>query len=161
MSSKRSGSPRFINLKPKSRKASDLARASSKKTNTRCELLLRKALKERRLSYSLHAEDMPGCPDVIFRSERVAVFVDGDFWHGHNLRARLSKLSKGHNGSYWVNKILSNVRRDRRNTSLLKRHGWGVIRVWESDLYRDSESMALIVADTVQRRRRRKKIIRN
>jgi DNA mismatch endonuclease (patch repair protein) len=64
----------------------------------------------------------------------LAVFVDGDFWHGKNLSSRLEKLSKGHNSEYWIRKIKSNVARNRRVRRELRALGWKVIRAWEGEI---------------------------
>jgi DNA mismatch endonuclease (patch repair protein) len=69
------------------------------------------------LRYRSHAKDLPGKPDIVFRRQRLAVFVDGDFWHGRDWEARRRKLAAGHNASYWLAKIGYNRERDRRGTS--------------------------------------------
>src|SRR5882724_2685179 len=75
-------------------------------------------------------QDLPGKPDFIFKSKRLAVFIDGCFWHGCPKCYRLPQ----DNRSYWREKVVSNRRRDRRRTSQLRRLGWGVMRVWEHRL---------------------------
>lgn len=100
-------------------------------------MLLRKELWRRGLRFRLHASDLPGKPDIVFRRARVAVFCDGDFWHGRRFRERLEKLARGSNAAYWTAKIAANVARDRRNTRSLRAAGWMVVRVWETDILRD------------------------
>lgn len=139
----------FAGLAPASAKTSKAARASSRKTNTKCELLLRRALWARGLRYRLGMRGVPGNPDIIFPHARVAVFVDGDFWHGRNLEARVLRLSSGHNPDYWTAKIRSNVERDRRVTVELEMEGWRVIRVWESEVLRDCQAVCTQIADVV------------
>lgn len=148
----RTHSVSFAGLIPRSPTTSNIARASSKKKHTRCEVVLRKALWAQGLRYRLHTPHLPGRPDLVFIGAQIAVFVDGDFWHGRNLRTRLRNLNRGHNSSYWVNKISNNVRRDRRNTLLLKEAGWDVIRVWETDLYRDKDGTAQSIARIVRKK---------
>src|SRR5438128_6164573 len=75
-------------------------------------------------------QPIPGHPDFIFRRERVAVFVDGCFWHGCRWHCRIPK----DNHSYWERKIDGNADRDRLNTRLLRKSGWRVIRVWAHSL---------------------------
>lgn len=70
------------------------------------------------------------------------MFCDGDFWHGRDLDERLSRLRDGHNASYWVAKISTNVVRDRRVTSGLEEAGWLVLRFWEGDLRRSPAEIA-------------------
>jgi DNA mismatch endonuclease (patch repair protein) len=122
--------------------ASRLARYASKKRGTKCELAMSRALRKLHLSFSSNVRDVDGCPDFVFRSKRTAVFVDGDFWHGRNMAIRLKRLAVGSNGAYWTKKIKSNVRRDTRVRSRLRRHGWSVLRVWESDVHADADRVA-------------------
>lgn len=122
----------FKGLKAASATTSGIARAASKKRNTRCEVLLRKELWQRGLRYRLHARALPGRPDIVFVRARLAVFCDGDFWHGRNLEQRLAKLAGGHNAAYWVKKVQTNVDRDARNVAALVAAGWRVLRFWEA-----------------------------
>ena len=126
--------PNFSCLAPASATASRVAKASSKKRDTKPELALRRALYARGLRYRVDCHDLPGKPDIVFRGARVAVFVDGDFWHGRDLEARIAKLKNGHNAAYWVEKIRGNVERDRRHNSSLREAGWTVLRFWERDI---------------------------
>ena len=67
-------------------------------------------------------------------SARVAVFCDGDFWHGRNWPRLRTQLARRANSTYWIAKIGANRTRDRRQTNLLRRLGWSVVRVWETDV---------------------------
>jgi DNA mismatch endonuclease, patch repair protein len=80
--------------------------------------------------------NLPGKPDFIFPRERIAVFVDGDFWHGNPRKFRLPRS----NVDYWAKKILANKRRDRRISRLLRSLGWSVLRFWQTSL-RDEEAI--------------------
>lgn len=104
-------------------------------------------------SYRVDPANVAGRPDVVFSRERVAVFCDGDFWHGRNLETRIAKLEKGHNAPYWIEKICGNVARDRRVTLQLETEGWTVLRFWETDVKKDASSIAEVVASTVRERR--------
>ena len=75
-------------------------------------------------------QNLPGKPDFLFKSEKVAVFVDGCFWHGCSEHCRMPKS----NTDYWETKIAYNVRRDHRVDKVLRRNGWSVLRVWEHSL---------------------------
>lgn len=145
--------PSFAGLKPRTIEFSRLARASSKKRDTSCERLLRKALHRAGLRYRTHADELVGCPDIVFSQSRVVVFVDGDFWHGRDLDKRIHRLRRGHNPRYWVSKIKSNVERDRRITSKLRRAGWSVVRVWESDIQRNIEPIITRLLRAIGRRK--------
>ncbi|MDB4954348.1 MAG: vsr [Myxococcales bacterium] len=143
----------YVGLRPKSKSAARAARGSSKKRDTRCELVLRKALTAAGLRYRVDTDDLPGRPDVVFRGARVAVFCDGDFWHGRNLAARVAKLAEGHNAPYWVAKITTNTERDARNTRALEEQGWMVLRYWETDIHKDAAGIAADVVVHVHERR--------
>lgn len=122
---------------PASEKASKAARGASKKVGTQPELLLRRALWALGLRYQKNVGDLPGKPDLAFRRRRVAVFCDGDFWHGRNWERRKAKLATGNNSAYWVAKIERNMQRDRINTIRIERAGWRVVRLWEGDIKAD------------------------
>lgn len=96
------------------------------------ELTVRAALKARGHSFETNVRGLPGCPDVVFREAQVAVFVDGDFWHGFRFDAWRDKLSEK-----WEAKIEATRRRDQRNMRRLRRQGWKVLRLWEHQVERD------------------------
>jgi DNA mismatch endonuclease (patch repair protein) len=93
------------------------------------ELALAGALASRGLQWESHARNLPGRPDFVFRTAKVAVFIDGDFWHGRNFAEWRHKLSEK-----WEAKIASNRRRDRVNDRALKAMGWRVLRIWEHQI---------------------------
>jgi DNA mismatch endonuclease (patch repair protein) len=138
--------PRYSSFTPTSEAASRI-KQRNRAHNTRPELLLRKEIWRRGLRYRLHAKDLPGKPDLVFRRARVVVFCDGDFWHGRRWEARREKLARGANAPYWTAKIAANLARDRRNTRLLRAGGWTVIRLWETDIVRNLAH----AAETVER----------
>lgn len=82
-------------------------------------------------------QNVIGRPDFVFRRRRLAVFVDGCFWHGCRRHFRMPQ----DNRQYWENKILRNSRRDRATTRHLRRSGWRVLRLWEHSL-KDTELVA-------------------
>jgi DNA mismatch endonuclease (patch repair protein) len=97
---------------------------------------------------------LPGKPDVVFKSCRVLVFCDGDFWHGRNWRSLKKSLGAGTNSDYWLAKIESNRKRDRLTNIRLRKAGWRVIRLWETDINRDPVSAATLIKDVLRRSRR-------
>jgi DNA mismatch endonuclease Vsr len=134
--------PSYRGLEPASEAASIRARASSKKVGTRCEVLLNTSLAALNCDYECNSTALPGKPDFAFSSRRLAVFCDGDFWHGHFLKTCLNKLRRGHNHKYWVAKISANVVRDQRVRKQLRRLGWSTMRLWESTILRDPDAAA-------------------
>lgn len=92
---------------------------------------------------------MPGKPDVAKPRAKLAVFIDGDFWHGYNFEEKRKRLPAG----YWVTKIEGNMARDRRVDAALLEAGWKVLRVWDRDLKtkaRAEQSLALIKSFLLQ-----------
>jgi DNA mismatch endonuclease, patch repair protein len=144
--------PSYRGLRPASKSASAAARGASVKTNTRCELLLRRELWRRGVRYRLHYSGLCGRPDIVFPRQRLVVFCDGDFWHGRDLDVRLARLAHGHNAAYWIAKVTRNVERDEEQTRILESSGWAVIRLWESDIVRRLSEAAdrVIAAATVR-----------
>ena len=105
--------------------------------STKPELLLRKALWKENLRYRVNYKASPGKPDIVFTKYHIAVFCDGDFWHGHNWAIRGLKSLDEELAGYsepWQKKILHNVDRDKEVNMKLHALGWTVIRFWESDI---------------------------
>jgi len=130
--------------------------ASVRAKDTKPEVALREALRVAGLSFLAHPTDLPGHPDLVFLRERVAVFVDGDFWHGRQWRLRghrsLAKQFAGSpNRTYWIKKITRNVERDALTTRTLRRLGWRVVRVWESDLKANPQRCVRRVCRAIQK----------
>ncbi|MEX8193115.1 very short patch repair endonuclease [Comamonas guangdongensis] len=99
-------------------------------TDTGPELLLRKALWKKGLRYRLHSKIEGTRPDIVFKSRRLAIFIDGCFWHGcplHYVRPRSRS-------EFWAEKLRSNTARDQAQTSLLVEKGWTVLRFWEHEV---------------------------
>lgn len=149
MTSKGKG-PSYDGYQPASAKASAAARGSSRKSDTRCEMALRKAIWRLGLRYRKNVAGLPGKPDIVFPGSRLAIFCDGDFWHGRDWIRRRHGISKGTNAGYWIAKIERNRSRDRENTEALKAAGWKVLRYWESEILRDAEAIAEEVAVRLQ-----------
>ncbi len=118
-------------------------------------MLLRSEIWRLGLRFRKNVRSLPGKPDLVFPAARVAVFCDGDFWHGRNWRALRRKLQRSANAAYWIAKIKSNRQRDIRNTKLLEKDGWYVIRLWESDIKQDPHSVAVYVKRVVTSQRGR------
>lgn len=114
--------------------------------NTGPERRLRSALWALGLRFRIHAATPAGRPDVVFPRQRLAVFIDGCFWHGcplHYVRPR-SRLD------HWVAKLRTNVNRDRQQTLELEGLGWRVVRVWEHEVYEDLQDVVRRVRDALE-----------
>ena len=108
--------------------------------NTKAELSFRKVLSAevypKGFRYRLYYKKIIGSPDIVFVKQKIAIFIDGDFWHGR----RYGKEGEGKNWKkFWKDKIEENIRRDRRVNRRLKKEGWKVIRIWESDVKKKGE----------------------
>lgn len=141
--------PSYKGLKSSSERASKALSGSSKHADTNCERVLRSTLWRMGLRFKKNVRSLPSKPDIVFSRQRLAVFCDGDFWHGRNWEERERKLKKGANPGYWVAKIRSNMERDLRYSEQLKELGWTVIRLWEGDIASDPIAAARIVAEAV------------
>lgn len=119
------------NLTPAQR-SYNMSRIRSK--DTLPELTIRRLVHLRGMRFRKHKKELPGQPDLVFSKCKVAVFIDGDFWHGWQFPRWKAKLAP-----YWKNKIDGNRRRDRRNHQRLRRYGWQVIRIWEHEVKEDAE----------------------
>jgi DNA mismatch endonuclease, patch repair protein len=100
--------------------------------NTGPEQVIGKELANQKLRFESHPTDLPGRPDIVFRPSKVAVFIDGDFWHGWRFPLWQHKLSKK-----WRDKITANRIRDAKNFRKLRHLGWKVIRIWEHQTERE------------------------
>jgi DNA mismatch endonuclease, patch repair protein len=128
-------------------------------SENRAEVALRKALHAMGLRYRKYRCDLPGCPDFVFVREKIAVFVDGDYWHARVLVERgpraLTRSLRTPNKDYWIRKFRHNVARDRAATRALGKAGWRVLRYWESDVRRNTMTLARHVRRVVEARRKR------
>jgi DNA mismatch endonuclease, patch repair protein len=97
--------------------------------NTGLELKVREALEKRNIKFETYAKDLPGNPDILFRDIKVAVFVDGDFWHGYRFPQWKANIPQ-----FWQDKIEKTRIRDKRNFRRLRRMGWIVIRIWQHQI---------------------------
>lgn len=123
--------------------------------DTRPEIILRKTV------YSLgvrgwrcHRTDVPGKPDLSFGRGKLAIFVDGAFWHGHP-----SKYWRGRSGEYWDDKISRNINRDRAVNEQLVALGWNILRLWDFEVESDPLASAARVDDALRRVRIGERII--
>lgn len=119
--------------------------AAIRSRNTRPEQALRRALREMGLTgYRCHHPRLPGKPDIAFTRQRVAVFIDGAFWHGHP-----SHFTFGKFGGYWDQKIRRTQERDREHENALTEAGYDVLRFWDFEVNERVEECAAQVACVV------------
>lgn len=131
------------NLTPKQRSYC-MSRIKGKDTGP--EMKVRSALHKKGLRFRKHVKDLPGKPDIVFRKAKVAVFIDGDFWHGYRFPAWEDKVS-----DFWRKKITGNRKRDARNHRKLRSKGWKVIRIWQHEVERDFETCLDRIVESLDR----------
>ena len=128
--------------------------SSVKSKDTKPERILGRAIWKLGLRYRKHYK-LIGKPDFVFVKAGIAVFCDGDFWHGNNWRIRnLGSLDNEleNYSEFWRNKILRNIERDKKVNDTLKKEGWTVIRFWESDIKHGPDKCAKKVLNLYQRK---------
>jgi DNA mismatch endonuclease (patch repair protein) len=102
--------------------------------NTRPERTIFARLKQHNVEFATHVKDLPGRPDIVLQQARVAVFLDGDFWHGWRFPLWEHKLSEK-----WRTKIAETRERDHRNFRMLRKRGWRILRIWEHQIERSPD----------------------
>ncbi len=135
-----------MKVRPARRSAEEVSAIMSKvrSRDTTPEVVLRKALWSKGLRYRLYSSDLPGKPDIVVPSKGLAIFVDGDYWHGgqwsrRHLVSLEEQFSETDSKSYWLKKIRKNMERDCSTTAALLSDGWTVLRFWESEIKKNLE----------------------
>ncbi len=108
-----------------------------KQRDTDIELALRSELHARGLRFRKNLKSLPGSPDIVFTKTKIAIFVDGHFWHGYQFSKWKHKLTP-----FWCKKIEDNIKRDRRNFRKLRQSGWLVIRFWQHEVEKNLSTSA-------------------
>lgn len=103
-----------------------------KSVNTKPEILLRKALWAKGYRYRVHPKSIPGKPDILITKYKLAIFVDGEFWHGHDWQTKKKKLKT--NSAFWIPKIERNMQHDEEVNQQLQELGWTVMRIWQQHI---------------------------
>jgi len=101
------------------------------------ERKLAKALWHRGLRYRLNYRKLPGSPDIAIPKYRLAIFVDGEFWHGENWEERKNTFKR--NKEYWIAKIEENIERDKRVDKELVEMGWEPVHFWEKQVKKECD----------------------
>ena len=132
----------------KKERSAIMSRVKSSGTNIELRLLgcVRPLWKIER--YRRNAKNVPGKPDIVFPRSKIAVFADGDFWHGRNYE----RESRGYK-KFWRNKIAINIERDTKVNKRLRKEGWKVLRFWKTGILKDPEKCAQKIIKTLDTRR--------
>src|SRR5260370_3183528 len=112
---------------------------------TDIELLVARELRLRGYRFRRNVTALAGSPDLVFAQDKLAVFIDGDFWHGFRYPCWRHKLQP-----FWRNKIETNRKRDQRNFRRLRRAGWNVVRIWQHEIETDIAGCLERIVDLLQ-----------
>lgn len=108
--------------------------------NTSLEKEVGKELFKLGYRYRKNVRSLPGCPDIVFKSNKVAIFIDGDFWHGYRFNHWVKRLKP-----FWRKKISDNIRRDIRNRKDLQKNGWKVINIWQHEIVKNNDYIEKVI----------------
>ncbi len=103
-----------------------------KAKNSKPEMIFRRALWQEDIRYRTHVKTLPGSPDIAIKKYRLAIFVDGVFWHGYQWDVQKKRIKT--NRHFWIPKIERNMQRDRQNKEALENAGFTVMRFWEHEI---------------------------
>lgn len=120
-----------------------------KSKDTSIEVKLRKALWKKGFRYRKNYSKLPGKPDIALTKYKIAIFCDGEFFHGKDWQVLKPKLENGNNSEYWVSKISRNRKRDDEINKRLLFEGWTVIRFWGNDIKNHTDECVKVVEETV------------
>lgn len=113
------------------------------------EKKLRKALWDRGYRYRKNYKDLPGKPDIVLTKYKIAIFCDGEFFHGKDWEILKPRLEKSNNSEFWEKKIKRNIERDEEVNKQLLFLGWTVIRFWGQDIMRNTEECVRVVEEII------------
>ena len=117
--------------------------------DTSIELTLRKALWSKGYHYRKNYKDVPGRPDIALTKYKIAIFCDGEFFHGKDWEILKPRLEKGKNPDYWIPKIERNMERDLEKDKELLFYGWTVIHFWGKDILKNPEECVRVIEEVI------------
>lgn len=121
-----------INMRKENKESRSRIMASIKGKDTKIELTLRKLLWKKGYRYRKNYSKLPGTPDIVFIKEKIAIFCDGEFWHGYHWEENKVKIKT--NRTFWIKKINKNIERDKKINTILESQGWTVVRFWGKEI---------------------------
>ncbi len=120
-----------------------------KSKDTAIEVLLRKALWKKGIRYRKNFQALPGKPDIAITKYKIAIFCDGEFFHGRDWEVLKPRLEKSNNSQYWISKISKNRERDDQVNKQLLFRGWTVIKFWGNDIKKHTEECIQVVEEAI------------
>lgn len=112
--------------------------AKIKGKNTKPEMKLRRALWAKNIRFRIHNKDLPGKPDIVIKKYRLAIFIDGEFWHGYQWEKNKKQIKS--NRAFWIPKIERNIQKDRSADRELKALGYTVFRFWANEVNKNLDA---------------------
>ncbi|MDE6619534.1 MAG: very short patch repair endonuclease [Lachnospiraceae bacterium] len=120
-----------------------------KNKDTKIEVLLRKELWSRGYRYRKNVKSLPGSPDIVLTKYRIAIFCDGEFFHGKDWEVLKPRLEKSNNSEFWIRKISKNREHDELVNKKLFYEGWTVIRFWGNDIKRHMDECIRVIEEAI------------
>ena len=117
--------------------------------DTAIEIRLRKALWQKGYRSRKNYKELPGCPDIVLTKYKIAIFCDGEFFHGKDWEVLKPRLEQSNNSQFWINKISRNIERDDEVNKKLLFLGWTVIRFWGKDIKKKTEECVKVVEEEI------------
>lgn len=118
-----------------------------KSKDSEIELNLRRELWKRGFRYRKNVRSIFGCPDIVFKGLKIAVFCDSEFWHGYDWERRKNDFKS--NREFWIPKIERNIQRDKEVNKKLTSEGWKVLRFWGNDIKKNLDGCVKIISDVI------------
>ena len=117
--------------------------------DTTIEVILRKALWARGYRYRKNYKRIPGSPDIVLTKYKIAIFCDGEFFHGKDWEVLKPRLEKSNNSELWIKKISRNLERDDEINKKLLSMGWTVIRFWGNEIKKNTDECIRVIEETI------------
>ena len=117
--------------------------------DTTIEVILRKALWARGYRYRKNYKRIPGSPDIVLTKYKIAIFCDGEFFHGKDWEVLKPRLEKSNNSEFWIKKISRNLERDDEINKKLLSRGWTVIRFWGNEIKKNTDECIRVIEETI------------
>lgn len=117
--------------------------------DTKIEVLLRKALWAKGYRYRKNVKDLPGHPDIVLTKYKIAIFCDGEFFHGKDWEVLRARLESSNNSDFWISKISRNRERDDEVNKKLLFLGWTVIRFWGDEIKKHTDQCVKVVEEVI------------
>jgi len=120
-----------------------------KSKDTSIEIALRKVLWKKGYRYRKNFKGLPGKPDIAITKYKIAIFCDGEFFHGKDWEVKKPKLMNSKNSDYWISKIERNMERDHENEQKLLFMGWTVIRFWGKEILKNTDDCIKVIEEAI------------